>query len=434
MRGKKSVRIYKQAVVNTVILAVILGLFLYLGIQFSRNFSSSVSTQRTQVFTDTKYASFEGYIFRDESVSENSHRGIIDYLVDNGERVGVNRQYAVFYPAEHLSDSEIAEKQSDLNSISKSISRLRSVASSGGFVSDLAHINGILSSSYYSYIDSVLGGDYSSADRHGEDLVGALVDYTVVTGRDGVVEDIAKSLEDEKKKLIESIGTDGEPFVSRESFYLFYGTDGYENLFHSGALEEITPDGLTLLVNSSPEKYGNRVAGKEVHSAKWYLALPCGEAESLNYTEGKTYAVAFSGKNSDSVNMMLEAVRVDEDGDAYLLLSSYDLLFSRDLSRIQDVKILMESITGYRIPAEALKKVDGEDGVYVLIGTAVEFRRVTVIGRGNGYFIVNTYEMDRAENELGGSVGNSGSEVPYLNVNDLIITSGNDLYDGKFID
>ena len=30
--------------------------------------------------------------------------------------------------------------------------------------------------------------------------------------------------------------------------------------------------------------------------------------------------------------------------------------------------------------------------------------------------------------------GNSRSEIPYLNVNDLIITSGNDLYDGKLID
>jgi hypothetical protein len=433
VNGKKSVRVYKQAVVNAVILAVILGLILYLGVQFSQSFSSSVSTQRTQVFTDTRYESFEGYIFRDESPLEYSRRGIIDYLVENGERVGVNQHYATFYPAEHLSDSELSEKQAELNAISKSLSRLRSGVS-GGLVSDLAHINENLSKSYYSYVDSVLSGSYRSADRYGEEMVGALVDYTVVTGRDGVIEDIAKSLEDEKMALLESIGSVGEPLISRKGFYLFYGTDGYENIFHSDALGNITPHELTLLVDSSPEKYGDKVVGKETHTAKWYLALPCGEAESLNYTEGKTYEVAFSVGNENSVKMLLESVNVDEDGDAYLLFASYDLLFIRDLSRIQDVKILMESTTGYRIPEEAVKRVDGEDGVYILVGTAVEFRRVTVIGRGNGYVIANTYEADAAENSLGGSVGNSGSKIPYLNVNDLIITSGNDLYDGKFID
>ena len=56
----------------------------------------------------------------------------------------------------------------------------------------------------------------------------------------------------------------------------------------------------------------------------------------------------------------------------------------------------------------------------------MEFRRVTVIGEGNGYLIVNTYEKDYSEGLV--------SEIPYLKANDLIITSGNDLYDGKLLD
>ena len=55
----------------------------------------------------------------------------------------------------------------------------------------------------------------------------------------------------------------------------------------------------------------------------------------------------------------------------------------------------------------------------------VEFRRVTVIGEGRGYYIVATYESDANEGSI--------SKTPYLYVNDLIITSGNDLYDGKLI-
>jgi hypothetical protein len=434
VRAEKSVKIQKQAVVNAIILVIILGLFLYLGIQFSRNFSSSVSTQRTQVFTDSKYSSFRGYVFRDESVSEYSQRGIIDYLVEDGERVGVGQQYAVFYPTEHLSDEEISQKQAELNGISRSISRLRSGVTSGGFVSDLAHINEVLASSYYSYIDSVLDGDFNSADRRGEALIGALVDYSVVTGRQGVAEDIAKSLENKKKDLLAGIGAVGVPLRSQAGFYLAYETDGYEAVFNSDLIDGLTPDGLRQLTDSEPATYSDRIIGKTVHSPKWYLALPCDEAEALRYTEGKTYDITFSKNQTESVDMLLESIRIDEDGEACLIFSCYDLSFGKDLARAQDVKILMKSTTGYRIPEEALQRVDGEDGVYILIGTEVEFRRVTVTLRGNGYYIVNTYEMDREENELGDAVGNSRSEIPYLNVNDLIITSGNDLYDGKLID
>ena len=433
MKAKKGIRTYRQAAVNAVILVIILGMFLYLGIQFSQNFSTAVSTQRTQIYTDSRYLSFSGYIFRDEAVSEYSSRGIIDYLVADGERVGVNKQYAVFYPTEHLSDTEIAEKQAHINELTARISRLRSGLSGAGYVSDLAHINETLSSTYYSYINSILGGDFSSAEQKGDILVGALVDYTTVTGRDGVAEDVARSLEKEKKALLEGLGVSGTPLFSNEGFYLFYGNDGYESIFNSARLEGLSPKDLEEIIHTDPEKYQSEAVGKSVVSPKWYLTIPCNEVSCLEFTEGNTYDVTFSSGKGESIKMLLEKTVLDDNGEAYLLFSSFDLAFSGNLSRMQDVKILMSSVTGYRIPAEALTKLNGNDGVYILVGTAVEFRRVTKLSDGNGYFIVNTYEKDREENQLGGTA-NSGSEIPYLNVNDLIITSGNDLYDGKLID
>ena len=65
-------------------------------------------------------------------------------------------------------------------------------------------------------------------------------------------------------------------------------------------------------------------------------------------------------------------------------------------------------------------------GKFPGVGNVVEFRRVTVISRGEGYYIVNTYEVDLLEKP--------SSEIPYLNINDMIVTSGNDLYDGKQLD
>jgi hypothetical protein len=130
--------------------------------------------------------------------------------------------------------------------------------------------------------------------------------------------------------------------------------------------------------------------------------------------------------------MTLERVLFDGEGEGYVVFSSYDLILSSELSRAQDVKVNMGSTTGYRIPSDSLVENDGESGVYILVGTVVEFRRVSVILEGNGYMIVKTYEKDRAEGEANGTL--DGEKYPYLYVNDLIITSGNDLYDGKLLD
>ena len=49
-----------------------------------------------------------------------------------------------------------------------------------------------------------------------------------------------------------------------------------------------------------------------------------------------------------------------------------------------------------------------------------------MIGNGDGYYIVNTYENNISE-------GGIDSEIPYLSVNEWIITSGSNLYDGKLL-
>ena len=257
--------------------------------------------------------------------------------------------------------------------------------------------------------------------------------------------------------------------MAREGFYFFRDTDGYETVFSPEKLDGISCEELDKLVSSNAQTYSGRVIGKRVDSAEWFLVVPTdaetvmrfsyeilpevsetetesgsdetqradgdGEVEpDIGFYTGRTYTVTYSSIGEKSAEMKLDDAYIDENGKGYLVFSSYDLALSAELSRAQDVKVKMSSTTGYRIPTEALTELDGEDGVYILIGTVVEFRRVTVIERGDGYCIVNTYEKDRAELESAEDEGDTATRPPYLYVNDLIITSGNDLYDGKLLD
>ena len=80
----------------------------------------------------------------------------------------------------------------------------------------------------------------------------------------------------------------------------------------------------------------------------------------------------------------------------------------------------------------------GEDvkGVYILAGNVVEFRKINIQVARDGYIIVDTYEdmkayLDSLTDEERSKKTADGWE--YLNLNDNIITSGNELYEGKVI-
>ena len=419
---KKDVKI-KQSVINTVVIIAVVSLLFYVVYQLVGSTNLMVSTQKTQVITDTDYAYGRGYIFRDEAVIL-SDSGIVDRLVPDGARVRVGSVYAELYSSGGLGKGQAAELQAKLDEISKTIERVGSGVSSNTEISDLGSVNESLLQAYYEYISLVLDGEIEAADIRGDKLLDAIVDYRIITGRDGAAESIMSSLKSEKSELLSSLGAVNKSYVDDKSFYFFYDADGYEEIFSSDVVADMSASKLDELVSASPATYDGVVVGKKAHTAKWYMAIPIDEAESYSFKEGGTYALTFTSSSRD-ISMLLEKVYVGDDG-AYLLFSSYDLSKISDLGRAQDVKIKLASSTGYRIPREALVNVDGENGVYILVGSTVEFRRVTVIAEKGMYYIANTRESDAEE----GSV----SSVPYLKVNDLIITSGNDLYDGKRLD
>lgn len=95
-----------------------------------------------------------------------------------------------------------------------------------------------------------------------------------------------------------------------------------------------------------------------------------------------------------------------------------------DYARVQSVKLVMGQTAGYRVPLQALHTQQGLDGVYVLSGSQVIFRRVTVLHRGDGYAVV-------AERDY-----TTENYTEFLNLNDQIIVSLSDgkLYDGRILD
>ena len=426
MAKVKKVRTYKQTIVNAVILTLCLVLCLYMAVQLSQNSSSTVSTQRTQTVTDSSYAYLEGYIFRNEQTLTTNSGTVVNYLVGDGEKVGVGQHFATLYSSTGLGSADRAQKEAQLLDLAERISLMESGLRQNNTSSDLSAVSKKIAEYYYSYSNATQSGDVAAAQKAGELLLSAMVEYSVGTGGEAAKSMISE-LKRQQKELLESLGAPQE-LISENGFNFAYSSDGYESIFSSDKLDALTPNGLLELAGSAPESSTGRVIGRMIYTPKWYIAIPTNEATYLAFKEGAVYDVTFSDSNGVTVDMTLERICIDEEDEnnAYMLFSSYDLSVAAAFSRTQSVRIYMGSVSGYRVPKQAVYKGEQYDYVYVLVGNMVELRRVAVKGEGNGYYIVNTYEEDLRDNVWG--------EIPYLNINDLLITSGNDLYDGKLLD
>ena len=142
------------------------------------------------------------------------------------------------------------------------------------------------------------------------------------------------------------------------------------------------------------------------------------------FGEGFSYAVKFPFNSDVTVKMVLHRIIRENDSDRVVLIFRTNVMpegFS--YFRKQNIQIIQESYTGYKIPANAVRVVNGVKGVYILRGNTVHFREIVVLAETDGFFIVEE-QPSYFEDEF---------YYKKLGLYDMVITSGKNLYDGKII-
>lgn len=409
--------------------AVILAVFLV--VQISSNISNSVSTLTTQKVTDIEGLNLKGYIFRNEEVC-TAGGAVAEFLVDNGERIYAGKQVANLYST--VSGTDRDSVQSQLSEMTERIRMLQKGISEAKNLSQSAEIFEEIDESYYSFLAAVRSGSFSLADKEEGLFIDALNSYMVATGRTEEAQSAVDALTAQKSRFMkENLSESSSAMCIEESCYFYTEYDGYEGLFDYGRVYDLTPSELAALTTAKKQEVEGAV-GKKVLSPKWYICFPvsdeiCDRFEGLASGDDPVveYDASFTSNNGASLKLRLErTVYADSEGNSGFVMFSCKMAPDGfEFLRAQNVRIEMSSRSGYRVPTESVFTEGERSFVYILSGNTVEKRRITVIGNGNGYYIVNTYEDDYREN--------ADSDIPYLSINELIITSGGNLYDGKLL-
>lgn len=412
MKRKKSLFGQRMALGAVIVLVAFYALY-HLGALFG----TEMKTYAATVTAETRVVGGTGYLFRDETVLRSSYEGVADYHVKDGVKVSEGQTLAFVY--ERGGD----EEQALLKLLDGQISLLESSLSTGVTVPDPIELREELRAEYLLLMKML--AEQSSvglSDRTDSFLSGLNRVDTLVNGKDSKSYETLSALRAQRREILSDAGAVSEAQKAARSGYFYSTVDGCESLFTMNAASEemLSEESFYSLLSSMETATADKSAyGKLCMSSEWRLVLPLSPEEAESFAIGQTYTGVF-GNGEAEIPLTLENKKDAPDHGQILLVFSADRMpsgFSFD--RTQSVRMTVERSEGLYVPKSVVIRRDGRYGVYILRGSVVRFRYVELLYEGSDFYLVRS-DLTRDDE---GRV--------YLQVNDLIILNGKNLFDGR---
>lgn len=379
--------------------------------------SEDVETIVSGVVTESDSVSGTGYIFRDEKLVSAGFAGAVDYLVRDGEKVSVDQEIANVYEVESQSDGLLAKRMLFLTD--KQISLLEKSVISGADAVDLASLRSDAGDTYNKILNLIADKDTSELDVQIENMRVTMNKMDVLTGGSSKVTASLDILRSQRSKYL--VG-ECVPQKAKSSGYFYYTPDGFESKFKLSALEDMTANDFYSLIHdyeTNKPKISSSVYGKIAETTKWNFVMPLSESKAVKLEDKKEYKLTFKENNNVSMTMTLTGrINAESRKEVILIFECNQLPENFSLERCQNADVELSSVDGIYVPHSSIARVDGIRGVYVLRGSVVYFRKIDIIYNGSDYCLV-------AEN------GEGEGDYKYLENNELIITNGKNLFDGR---
>lgn len=407
MRGKK---LWKNrfAVGLVCLLVVVYTLYHLIGL-----FDGELSTFAAGVTTEHTTLSYDGYFFRDETLLYADPSGLADYAVLDGTKVARGQTLATVYEGNAELRSRLTRIDSEIRLLEKSMDGLAGST-------DPAKVKASVNDSYGTLIKMLASGESGGLSSEVDKLLMGLNQMDMLwNGEEASASKKLTALRAEREELISSCGN-GVVYTSDRSGYFYSSVDGFESTFTSAAIENLTGESFFDLIAASPESTQGAY-GKISYTSEWHLVLPVKLSEQKYFEVGETYESLFEENGKTALPLTVEKIVEDSEHSMALIVFSCDRLpedFS--LLRRQSVQITVDSTSGIYVPKSCVKKQEGMRGVYILRGSVVHFRQIDILFEGSDYYLVKS-----------GLEGDG--ETEYLQVNDLIILNGKQLFDGMVV-
>ena len=364
--------------------------------------------------TETVYSTIDTkcFVVRDEHFIKNNVNGTTVSFAKNGERVASGDTVSMVFKS-----SDDAVSYLKISELEKNIAHYEELSGQANFQTmNIESLTDKIDNELIDFLEARDNRHYDEAIESADVFRDSLTGKQIATGSSL---DFSKQLATLKNELttLQNAKYAYTEVKSDSAGYYINGSDGYESTIDFKKIDEITVDNVTKAIESKPQAVASDVVGRVVGSFTWYIVCAVDTDETINLSYDERIYINLPYQGVERLPVTLHKIG-DRTSDKTILILSCDLMDESlaDL-RIEDIQIVTEEYTGYKIPNSAIRTVDGVKGVYVVRGNLLGFRKIHIVYSTDSYSIVD----------------NSDGDSGYIKLYDKVVTKGVELYDNKLV-
>ncbi len=391
-----------------IVLLIIPGI--YIALQFLTISDSSLETEGVVKATFSDSLVCSGILGVNETIVHYNASGLIGYTVNNGSRVNSGDIVAnVFENEMQMLQSAKAELLAqEINTIQSS-----QITTAG---TDANMILNQVYTALHEYLQTTYKTNYENLTQVKLNLQLISNKAAMVTNNEADFTQTIQTLQSEYSTLS---GIQKTSITAPVSGYFVSAYASSALVYTLQQLQQMTPTEIDNAAQTPITENASDVAGKIIHDYTWsfFTSVPLEYANK--FVQGREVEIILQGVNSNPLSASVASVVEDEQAGLAKVEITCNYINEHVLKNQQfNAEIRFTQYEGLRINKDALRVIDGVQGVYIQTGGRIDFCNVNIIYENDDYILV-PMEYESGENEI--------------KLFDLAILSGKELYDGKLI-
>ena len=252
--------------------AIAVLLLVYVGYQIYLSQYTGLKTETATYSTVSETIDTTGFIIRDEEIVDTNYNGVLNYTVDDGEKVAAGGVLAETYPTE-----EDAAAQNRIARIDDELERLAVLETpeESETSSNPKTIGSQVNEKVTSLLTELKSGSMENVTDERNDLQLLLSQRQIVTGQETSSDytERVSQLQDERLSLSQSASMSTGTVESPTAGYFIRTVDGYENAVSLDEVTSLTASDVKALEEGEPDgsTTGDSI-GKISKDFNWYIA------------------------------------------------------------------------------------------------------------------------------------------------------------------
>lgn len=418
------------------VLAILL--LLYVGYQIYNMRHTKILTATADTFTASESVQVSGIALRNETVLKSGAGGVVDYVLDSGDKVAKGGTVALVF---NSTDQASAHRQ--LESVQSELTKLQNLQTPGNtFAANPDTLNGQIGRGLAGILSKTVTGDFGGITDSRDSLFYLMNEKQMVAGNVSNFNSRIQSLQQQQATLTKQAGQAKGSVLSPASGYFIRSVDGMEGAVSYASVPSLSA-GQVKAAQGRKAESSSAALGKVCGDYGWYFAFTVPSSRAAEFrkmTSGGTVSIHFPFVSSEAVPAVVEEVnQTNEAADAAVILKCTYMDAALASLRNESAQVILNEYTGIRVGKDTVhfatvtKTVKGSSGkpvtqkkevrgVYVINGSMIKFRQIFPLYSTDSYVVCDPSppKEDLMTEET-------------IKLHDEVVVEGTDLYDGKVI-